>query len=128
MNVNRDIDAPIPAAVRPVFVPGYRSILLTLAGGALLIAGLAGALTAAWGYALFVAAAVLLATGLVLFALFAMTRVAAPRAFRKASASLLAAGGYVYVLAVCAMSGYYVHEALAGRVEWQWMLFGPSAL
>jgi nitrate reductase gamma subunit len=42
--------------------------------------------------------------------------------------TLLGAGAGAYVLSLAAMAGYYVHETFQGRMEWRWILFGPSIL
>jgi nitrate reductase gamma subunit len=58
----------------------------------------------------------------------ALTRVDDGRRLQSLSATVLKAGGYAYVLAVCAMAGAYGRETLAGRMEWNWIVFGPCVL
>ncbi len=94
----------------------------------LLGSGIAGRLSAAPGYALFAAAAVLLAAGTSVFAVFALTRRGDTLALRRAFTFLLYAGAAVYILCVFALAGHYVHETLQGRMEWRWMVFGPTVL
>ena len=94
----------------------------------LLVAGLSGRVGAGWGYALFLAAALLLASGLAFFALFALSKVGNTDSLRRAFRWLLCAGAAAYVLCVAALAGHYVHEAVAGRIEWHWIVFGPLAL
>jgi MFS family permease len=95
---------------------------------ALLIGGLAGLISAAWGYGLFAASGLLLLAGLSLFAVFALSRVGPTSTMRRAFVTLLAAGAGAYVVCVAALAGYYVREALQGRMGWQWMVFGPCVL
>lgn len=101
---------------------------LAAAGAVLCAAGLAGGLTAAWGYALFAAAAMLLTAGTLAFAVVAFSRAGDTRTFQRGSSVLLSAGAWAYVLAVCALAGFYVHETLRGRMELHWIVFGPLVL
>lgn len=103
-------------------------VALGVAGALLVGTGLAGWLSAAWGYGLFAAAFALLAAGVAVFAVFALTRAGDGSLLRRASAVLLAGGGAAYVLALCALAGHYMHETLQGRMEWHWIVFGPAAL
>jgi MFS family permease len=103
-------------------------LVLAAAGAGLLIAGLAGALSPAWGYGLFAAAAFLLGAGCVLFAVFAFSAAGDTGALQRGFALLLTGGAAAYVLALCALAGHYVHETAQGRMEWHWVLFGPMAL
>lgn len=94
----------------------------------LLVVGLSGHLTAAWGYGLFLAAVLVLGAGVAVFLVFILTNCFDGAALRGTFVWLLRIGGWTYVFAVAAFAGYYTSEALAGRVEYKWMLFGPSAL
>ena len=96
--------------------------------GILALVGLAGFSSAALGYALFLIASLLLLAGLTLLAIFALTRWFDTQQLRRAYATAFWTGGWCYVLAVSALSGYFVHEALAGRIEWNYIIFGPVAL
>jgi len=105
------------------------SVGLPVAGTCLLlIVGLTGHLTAAWGYGLFLAGALLLGSGAFVAFLFLLTRCFDSATLRGTLVWLLRLGGWTYVLAVAALAGYYTNEALAGRVGYKWMLFGPSVL
>ena len=106
--------------------PGWA--ILVVAGMALLGAGLAGWLSAGWGYGLFAAAAALLAAGTLLFAVFVFSAAGDNAMLTRGFKILLLAGGAAYVLAVFALAGHYVYETLQGRMEWHWILFGPAAL
>jgi len=71
---------------------------------------------------------VLLTAGLGVFGVFALSKAGDGEVLRKMFVLLLCAGGAAYVLSVGALSGYYIHETLAGRMEWQWIIFGPVVL
>ena len=103
-------------------------LALAIAGAGLIGMGLAGWLGAAWGYALFVAATVLLATGAGCFLLLVLTRSGDTSRLVRLSRLLLVSGGAAYVLAVSALAGFYMFETLHGRMEWYWVLFGPVVL
>ena len=107
-----------------------RPWLLVTAGAGLLllVVGVSGHLGAAWGYALFAAASVLLTGGLAVFGVFALSQAGDGEKLRQTFVLLLGAGGAAYVLSVGALAGYYIHETLAGRMEWQWIIFGPVVL
>jgi len=94
----------------------------------LLLVGLIGFSNAALGYALFLIASLLLLAGLTMLGLFALTRWFDTHQLRRAYATAFWAGGWCYVLAVSALAGYFVHEALSGRIEWNYIIFGPVAL
>lgn len=101
---------------------------LAVCCAALLAIGLAGRVSAAWGYGLFAAATVLIAAGILLFGIFALTAAGGGGLLRRGFGTLLVAGAISYVLAVFALAGHYTHETLAGRMQWHWVLFGPAAL
>jgi len=108
---------------------GKPSILLPLlAVAALLAAGLAGLLSAAWGYGLFLAATLLLGCGIAVLLVFLLTRRFDSDRLRGTFTWLLRLGAWTYVLAVAALGGYYGYEALAGRVDYKWIIFGPVVL
>jgi hypothetical protein len=83
---------------------------------------------AALGYGLFAAAALLLFVGSALFAILALTRAGDAALLGRGARRAFLAAGIVYVGALCALAGYFVYETLAGRMEWQWIVFGPVAL
>jgi len=118
---------PAGTGLRPRIASPW--LALTAGAGLLLLGvGVSGHLGAAWGYALFVAASVLLTAGLGVFGVFALSKAGDGEVLRKMFVLLLCAGGAAYVLSVGALSGYYIHETLAGRMEWQWIIFGPVVL
>jgi len=94
----------------------------------LLLLGLAGALNAAVGYGLFMVATLSIFAGCGLLAVFTLTRWFATDSLHRAYAGAFWLGAWCYVLALAAFSGYFTHEALAGRIEWKLMVFGPAAL
>jgi nitrate reductase gamma subunit len=101
---------------------------VTLLALLLLIAGLAGRLSAAPGYALFAAAGLLLAAGTGVFAVFALTEKGDTLALQRTFTRLLSSGAAAYVLCVCALAGHYIYETLQGRMELRWIIFGPIIL
>jgi nitrate reductase gamma subunit len=111
-----------PKPARPLLT------VVILTGLVLLSVGLAGRLPAAWGYALFAISGLLLGGGIAVFAVFVLSRTGDTRLMRRWFSTLLGAGAGAYVLSLAAMAGYYVHETLQGRMEWRWIVFGPSIL
>jgi nitrate reductase gamma subunit len=111
-----------PKPARPLLT----AVILT--GLILLGVGLAGRLPVAWGYALFALSGVLLVSGIAVFAAFLLSRAGDTRLLQRWFSTLLATGAGAYVLSLAAMAGYYVHETFQGRMEWRWIVFGPSIL
>lgn len=106
-----------PAIVGPVWL----SVLL-------FVLGFIGVSGAGAGYGLFIVAGLLLLAGLVCFAIFVFTRRFDDAALLGSARWLLMLGGWGYVLSVAALGGHYTREALAGRLELKWILFGPAIL
>ncbi len=97
--------------------------------GALLIAvGLAGTLHAAIGYGLLLIASMLLVMGIGFLSIFLLTNWFETTRLQRAYAGAFWLGGWGYLLAVAAMSGYYLTEAMAGKVAWKYIVFGPAAI
>ena len=71
----------------------------------ILAAGLAGGLTAAWGYGLFLVASVLILGGVGAFAVFILSHRFDTDTLRGTFAWLFRLGGWCYVLAVAAFAG-----------------------
>jgi nitrate reductase gamma subunit len=94
----------------------------------LLVVGLAGGLSAAWGYGLFLVATLLILAGAGLFAVFMLSHRFDGETLRGSFAWLFRLGGWCYVLAVAAFAGFFGRETLAGRMELKWILFGPAVL
>lgn len=104
-----------------------RAIPISIAA-LLAVIGLAGGLTVAWGYGLFLVATTLIVIGCGVFAVFVLSHRFDGDALRGSFAWLFRLGGWSYVLAVAAFSGFFVRETVEGRMEIKWILFGPSIL
>jgi nitrate reductase gamma subunit len=94
----------------------------------LLIVGLAGGLTIAWGYGLFLVATTLILIGCGVFAVFMLSHRFDGDALRGNFTWLFRLGGWSYMLAIAAFSGFFVRETFEGRMEIKWILFGPAVL
>lgn len=117
-----------PGDGMPAKDPRLAPWALGAAGSALLVAGLAGGLDAAWGYGLFAASVLLLGAGGAVFAVFALSRAGDTRTLAQGASALLWSGLGAYVLALCALAGYFAYETFQGRMEWHWIAFGPAIL
>ncbi|HSO05855.1 MAG TPA: respiratory nitrate reductase subunit gamma [Pelomicrobium sp.] len=102
--------------------------LRRLAGVLLVAAGLAGLPLHGVGYGFLVLGFTALGLGILAAAVFFLTRAGDTEFLRRAMRLLFLTGGWGYVWAVCALAGYFVHEAWFGRVELRWMIFGPAVL
>lgn len=101
---------------------------LWLAGAlasALLLIGLAGYLSAAWGFALLLFAGLSLGVAFALFAVLVFSRRGDTGRLVRGSKASFALGAAAYVAAVFALAGYYGSETLHGRMELHWIIFGP---
>lgn len=105
-----------------------RRIILFAVSGGLILLGLVGASNAAVGYGLFMIATLLIIAGCGLLAMFALTQRFTTEALHRAYVTAFWLGAWCYVFSVSALSGYFVYEALAGRIEWKYIIFGPAAL
>lgn len=114
--------------MRPQARPRLAIAALIGAAAGLVVAGAFGLLTAAWGYAFFAAAALLLAAGAALFAILALTRRGNTSFLERGGAVLLRLGIASYVLALSAFAGFFGSETLHGRMPWRWIVFGPVVL
>jgi hypothetical protein len=120
MTVQASSDPGIPSSRVPW--------VLVAAGVALVSAGLAGYAPAGLGFGMLFAAGGLLAAGVLLFAIVALTRLGDGAGLARASGAAIRIGATGYVLAVCALAGHYVHETIQGRMELYWIIFGPVVL
>ena len=94
----------------------------------LLALGILGQLSAAWGYGFFLVAVILLGSGTAVFSIYVFTQSYASEPLQRIWSLLFILGGWSYIWAVGALSGYFVREAIDGRMETKWVLFGPAAL
>jgi len=90
--------------------------------------GALGGLSEAWGYGLLLVATMALVFGIACFVIFISTTWFDTAALKQTYWGLLRFGGWLYVLAVAALAGYFINETMHGRMEMQWILFGPAAL
>ena len=109
-------------------VKSIRTKALLAVAALLLLLGLVGASHAAVGYGLFMIATLLIIAGCGLLGIFGLTRWFASDALHRAYVSAFWLAAWSYVFSVAALSGYFVFEALAGRIDWKYIIFGPAAL
>jgi len=110
-----------PAGVR--LSPFFAS---TIGCGVVLLAlGLVGYGNAGVGYGILLLASLLLFAGLTCFGLFVFTGWMNGDDLIQSAKWLLILGGFGYLIGVCELSGYYLHEAFAGRIAGKWIVFGP---
>lgn len=95
---------------------------------ALLVIGLTGGLTEAWGYALFILAGFALLAGAVLFGMLLLTRSGDSDSLQRGFKFLFIVGGWGYLYAIAAFAGFFTYETFQGRMELRWILFGPAIL
>ena len=114
------------AAAKPASRPVF--IAMGLASVALLAAGLAGLLSAAWGYALFVISGLALTASVGVVAMLLMSHRGRSERLVPLARALAILGAAAYVLAVAALAGHYTAETQSGRMELQWIIFGPLVL
>ena len=115
------VEAPIPSGWN------LRNFLIVVAFS-LVGLGVIGQSHAAIGYALFLIATLLLLTGTFLIAIFGLTKWFNTNFLWRGLSAAFWMGGWCYVLAVSALSGYYVFEAFMGRMPLRYILFGPAIL
>lgn len=119
------------ALARPNSATAWLSPTLAapVACGILLLAlGLVGASSAGVGYGILLLSGLLLLAGTACFSLFILADRLDSEGLPRSAKWLLASGGWAYLIAVLALSGFYVHEAFAGRFSAKWIIFGPAAL
>ncbi len=98
------------------------------AGLALFALGAGGALTEAWGYGLLLLSGLLLLGCATQFSIFIFSHRFDTAALKAGFVRSFLIGAALYVLGVAALGGYFFHEALQGRLELKWILFGPAIL
>ena len=94
----------------------------------LLLVGLFGFLTVAWGYALFLSAVGLWVVSIVVAGIYVFSTAFETRLLQQTCKIALFSGIWFYVYCIAAFSGFFAHETFLGRVELRWILFGPAIL
>ncbi|MGI9386506.1 MAG: hypothetical protein ACR2OX_03670, partial [Methyloligellaceae bacterium] len=90
--------------------------------------GFVGLSHAAVGYGLFLVATLLLLAGVGLLAVYALTDWFETEGLRRGFVAAFWMGAWGYVWSVAALSGYFISEALGGRIDWKFIIFGPVVL
>jgi nitrate reductase gamma subunit len=103
--------------------PGFW--LTGLATVALLLFGLLGRLSPAWGFALLLIAGLLIGVAAALLGVLVFSHEGSTTALAKGSKASFALGAALYVAAVGALAGFYGYETLQQRMELRWIIFGP---
>ena len=93
-----------------------------------LITGLLGHLGPAWGYGFFLAAVSFFVAGSIVFSVYVFSKSFSSERLKSTWSRLLGFGVWSYVWSVAALSGYFIRETIEGRMETEWVLFGPVAL
>ena len=112
---------------RQVFWSPSRIALMALSC-LIFIAGSIGILPEGCGYGLLLVATISLFFGVGAFAFFVLSQFFETTSLVRTYKRLLRIGGWLYVLGVSALAGYFVFETAEGRMELKWILFGPSVL
>ena len=105
-----------------------RVVLPLVVGITVFVLQLSGQYGAGLGYALLLVSVVLLTGGVAALGLLVFTRKFSAETLTGAMRWLFLVGAWMYVIGVFDLSGHFVMEGLAGRVEMKWLLFGPTAL
>ena len=90
--------------------------------------GLAGQVGAGLGYGLLLVSVVLLSGGMFALGLLVFTQRFSTEGLTGAMRWLFLMGAWMYIIGVCALTGFFVLETLARQVELKWILFGPAAI
>ena len=80
------------------------------------------------GYGLLLVSVLLMFAGVKALSILVFTNLFSTDTLIGAMRWLFWTGGWLYVIAVFDLSGYFTAEALAGNVELRWILFGPLAV
>ena len=80
------------------------------------------------GYGLLLVSVLLMFAGVKALSILVFTNLFSSDKLIGAMRWLFWTGGWLYVIAVFDLSGYFTAEALAGNVELRWILFGPLAV
>lgn len=115
-------------ALRQTRIRRRRTTLPVIAGIVTAAIALSGQVGAGLGYGLLLVSVMLLGGAAAALALVLFTANGARGALPGAMRWLFLLGAWAYIYGVCVLSGYFAGEAIWGRVELKWMLFGPAAL
>ena len=105
-----------------------RFILPLIVGIVVFVIQLSGTRGAGLAYGLLFVSVALLLAGVFALALLLFSRYAQTESLTATMRWLFIAGGWAYVIGVLDLSGYYIAQALASKVELHWIFFGPAAL
>ena len=105
-----------------------RTVLPLTAGIVVFGFQLSGQFGAGLGYGLLLVATITLFGSLCSVLLLLLTKGFSAKALSHSARWLFWLGGWSYVIGVLALSGYFISEALAGRVDLKWILFGPAVI
>lgn len=97
-------------------------------GLALFAIGAIGGLNDAFGYALLLISAVLLLGSTLLFSIFVFSHKFDGEALKRGFIRSFIGGAAFYVFGACALGGYFLDEAIQGRLAVHWIVFGPVIL
>lgn len=89
---------------------------------------LSGQFGAGLGYGLLLVSAITLFGSLCSLLLLLLTKEFSAKALSHSVRWLFWLGAWLYVIGVLALCGYFISEALAGRVDLNWIFFGPAAI
>lgn len=107
---------------------GRPSFWLTgLATVVLLLVGLSGHLSPAWGFSLLLLAGLLIGSAAALLGVLVFSHRGNTAALTQGSKASFTLGAALYVAAVGALAGFYGYETLQQRMELRWIIFGPLA-
>ena len=105
-----------------------RVVLPLVVGIVIFIFQLSGQYEAGLGYSLLLVSVISLIAGLCSAYFLLFTKKFSTQMLSYATKWLFWLGFWFYVIGVFGLSGYYINEALAGRVELQWIFFGPATI
>ena len=93
-----------------------------------LIAGLSGFLVVGWGYGFFLLAALLWGLSIFFSGVFIFTRFIRTALLRKLCKIFFFVGLWAYIYCIASFGGFFTYEAVSGRIEFKYILFGPAIL
>ncbi len=109
-------------------IANLKIVIPTIIAAVLFFCGLVGIMGPALGYGLFLVATLLLLVGLISFGIFILTKKFNTSELSRFFGHCFWLGAWCYVLAVAALAGFYIREALYGQMDLKWIIFGPAIL